>query len=960
MNKKSLIIALIALFVVLTPSLSMIDTVNGEADGPRVLIDLGNGETYWTDANTEFVNAVDMLEDALKRIGIDYEVSGASFNIDGRDKSTIGSVSCSWNYYVWDGSSWVKEILSTSTSYDGSSVAFGFYPSSSRPTETPTYESSWIMSRGNAEQTGHQTTDRSSDSKAESVFEMDLGDNNYVCSTSLIAGNKLFFCAGGGYSSSSPEPTLYCYDRITFEELWSFTYPTGAGYETATGVIVGDYIFLPATNGSLYKIPIEGPGENNKDVRTFNVPNALDHDILVPSYTTGPTSITYDRGVIFFGSSNGYIYCLDPNVGTSNHSDPKLIWKTEIDGCMYFVNPTIHDDILYAGAYDGCLYLLDVKTGKILVKEEVYVVEDRKGKRTGSVAVPVIVDGKIFVSFSDGKGMSALSGGIAIYEYDQGKLVKISLDESLGLASNHLLPVESEDFTGVYFTSLKVPLGKMYTDGTYEIINSDIETVKAGMILLNGESLIINEYRAAGSIYQVSLDGDILGKYSRPGNITYFSMSSAIPIDDHLYVGVDGGYYIVEGSFEADPKPSPGNIPSWAWILVVILVLVIAFAAYLAYIKKSKDVPPIAYIKGKFSASGGSNGENVSKTKKNKKRLLFVLAIGSIAAFAVFLCCLSFGPSGTIPLGEALSALVSSISKHGEDLTYTEIIIYESRLPRAIAAIGVGMGLSIAGALYQAVIRNPLVDPYIMGVSSGAGTFAVAALVANFTFFGLLEGSNYATPILAIAGGLLAFFATMLIAEKAGGSSTNFVLAGVIVGLAFSSLMTIMLVTSQSDKLHGALSWLYGSFANVGWDVVWLVFIPAVILSLIPLLWAKELNLVLLGEDQAQQMGLNVRRFNRWTLILASILTSVCVAFVGIIGFVGLVVPHVCRMILGGDHRLVLPASIVLGAALMLFADLLSRMIMVPMELPVGAITTMIGVPLFVYLLIRRGRMYDG
>ena len=118
--------------------------------------------------------------------------------------------------------------------------------------------------------------------------------------------------------------------------------------------------------------------------------------------------------------------------------------------------------------------------------------------------------------------------------------------------------------------------------------------------------------------------------------------------------------------------------------------------------------------------------------------------------------------------------------------------------------------------------------------------------------------------------------------------------------------------------------------------------------------------MILLGEEQAKQMGLNVKRFNVIMLVLASVLTSVCVAFVGIIGFVGMVIPHLCRMILGSDHRLVLPASIMMGGALMLFADLLAKLLMAPTELPVGAITTVIGVPVFAYLLIKRGRMYDG
>ncbi len=129
---------------------------------------------------------------------------------------------------------------------------------------------------------------------------------------------------------------------------------------------------------------------------------------------------------------------------------------------------------------------------------------------------------------------------------------------------------------------------------------------------------------------------------------------------------------------------------------------------------------------------------------------------------------------------------------------------------------------------------------------------------------------------------------------------------------------------------------------------------------MISMLWARELNLFMMGEEQAKQLGLNIRVFKRGMMVIASVLTALCVAFVGIIGFVGLVVPHACRMALGGDHRLVMPASIVIGAMLMLFADLAARTVMIPFELPVGAITAIIGTPVFAYMLMRKGREYDG
>ena len=949
----------IAVVLVVFMSAFSVAYVNGEGEAgatPAVLIDIGNGETYWADVDVTKTTTLDVLKSAIESLGLDYEVSGSNFiSIDGKESVTIKTVNSKWNYYIWSTDRWVTATLSTTATYSGEDIAIGFYPSNVVPSETPEFKSSWVMIMGDAAHTGHQTTDMSSEETATTVFEKNYGSGNYVNGSSLIVGDRLYFVAGGN-SREGISPILYCYDRFTFEKIWEFAYSEGAGYETATGLIVNGHFYLPATNGTLYKVPLTGPGDNKEHVKELSIPMVRDHTLVGNTYASGPSSLSYDSGAIYFGTSIGYIYCID--------LDLNVLWKTPIGGCVYFSAVTVVDNIVYSGALNGVLYVLDGKNGDILASETVYSYEKTvrvNGKNEirvyGLVSVPMVLDGIIYTSFSDGQGMSTVYGGIAAYRFDgtSKTLTKVFFSDEMGISCTYLLPTE----LGVYFTATKVPLGRIDPSGNFEVINGNLETVKAAMQLINGEILSITEYRTGGFVYQMDLEGNVLGKFKQPASVANWGMSPAVVVDGYVYVGTDAGFFAVGGTFTTEPV-SPSFSLQFEYVLLDILfILLIAFVAYCIYIKRTKNVPPIGYIRGRMSQMSGLSKET-SKTKRNKRRLGIVLLIGTILAFVMFLCCLSFGPSGTISLSEALSSLISAIQKGGTDLTFNEIIVYESRLPRAIAALGVGMGLAIAGSLYQAIIRNPLVDPYIMGVSSGAGTLAVAGLVANFTFFGLLEGINYATPILAIVGGLAAFFLTMLIAEKAGGSNTNFVLAGVVVGLAFSSLMTIMLATAQSDKLHGALTWLYGSFANIGWDTVWLVFFPAVLMSLVPLLWAKELNLVLLGEDQAQQMGLNVRRFNRWMLIFASVLTAVCVAFVGIIGFVGLVVPHVCRMILGGDHRLVLPASIVLGGVLMLFADLLARMIMIPQELPVGAITTVIGVPLFAYLLIKKGRMYDG
>ncbi|MCL2148081.1 MAG: iron ABC transporter permease [Methanomassiliicoccaceae archaeon] len=351
--------------------------------------------------------------------------------------------------------------------------------------------------------------------------------------------------------------------------------------------------------------------------------------------------------------------------------------------------------------------------------------------------------------------------------------------------------------------------------------------------------------------------------------------------------------------------------------------------------------------------------DDESEISRKKRRFRVICIFGIIMSVIAFLISISISSGGVIPVSEAFSAMISAISKGGHDLNTIELYIYQSRLPRVLAAIAVGAGLAIAGCMFQAVIRNPLVDPYITGVSSGAGCFAIAIVALGISVPFVGDNVLYMIPVAAIVGGLIAFGITMMVAEGSGGSAINYILAGVIVGFAFASVQTVFLSLAK-DNLTDTMWWLYGSFANITWENAWLVFVPAMGISLVAMLWAREFNLFMMGEDQAKQLGLNVREFKIMMMVIASILTAVCVAFCGIIGFVGLVIPHACRMALGGDHRLIMPASVVLGAMLMLFADLIARTALSPLELPVGAITAMVGTPIFAYMLMRKGREYGG
>lgn len=948
MNHRALLAMLVAIVAIASAAAL---APQSDAEGTdALLIDEGNGVTAWSVPGTgTYAEAI-----ASGAASAGYAVTiGDRISVDGVTERSTGHVTASWRLFIWDGA-WTDSTgsIDLSSSYPGGSLAIGFYPEGMAPVETPDSKESWTMVRGDSGNSGSQTTALPTET-GHVAWTHVYGDSDYVNETILVEGDHAYVVSGGGYTATMNSPALHCYDRTTGEELWRFEYEMGAGYETATGLIMSGYYYLPATNGHLYRIPLTGPGDGDSEVEVLDVPNTRDHDLTGNSYFTGPAALVADSGVIYFGTSIGYLWCVD--------ADLDVLWTAPLSGSVYYSSPTVFGDYVAIGALDGVLYLFDRYDGTLLDSESVFTItttvknplDGTVTERTyGGVNPPVLVGDTLMMSFSDGQGMNAMEGGIAGYRIIEGKLDQV-FKESIGLVSNYITPVITDGFSGCYFM-FSDSLTRVSTTGSVETVASDLGNFKAPVTLVNGGYLFFPEYDRGGRIYQTDLDGNVISMMRQPEEVAQYCMHPVVLVDGLIYMGTDGGSFGYIGAMPSvsDEPVSPsddddGGFPMAAIAVMILVLIAIAVMILVRRRESDRDAAPVP----------GSG----SKVRRNKRRLAIVLAAGIVAVFAVLLLTLAWGPSGTYGLSETLFILGSAIGKafDGGTLSYDEIIIFDSRCSRAVAAFAVGMGLSISGCMYQAIIRNPMVDPYIMGVSAGAGVAAVAVIAFDFTFFGLFEDVTYATPIVAMIGGLAAFACTMLLAEKAGGSSLNYVLAGVIVGLVFSAIQTLML-SMAGNKLNSAMSWLFGSFASISWTQTVLVFIPALAMSLVPLLWAKEFNLVLLGEDQARQMGLDVRMFNRCMLILASVLASVCVAFVGIIGFVGLVVPHLCRMVLGGDHRLVMPASIVVGGALMMAADLFAKMAWVPMELPVGAITTVIGAPVFAYLLIRKGRMYDG
>jgi ABC-type Fe3+-siderophore transport system, permease component len=988
--KKMALMTGIAFMIISVPLLSVLDT-EAAAPDDMLLIDMGNGQTTWYDITTQ---TGESISDVLKRVsesnGHTYSESTGTITLDEKTSTEVGgaattpvgtftesgrtgfTITSFWTAYEWSVTGGWVEVSSLASAYTGGHLALGFYPSGVVPIETPEYRTAWTMIRGDAEQTGAQEATRTSEELIALLPEWTHtnGNQSGVLAAITYAQDHVFVKYSKGKTTS---PAVECYDLSDGGLIWRFDYPGINNYETATPVIAGDYIYIQSGLGYIFKFSWKaGPGPANMNVTTFNgvafdiddindrvgaIPYETDAPLTGMTYSTGAGSLVFDSGAIYCLASNGMVYCLD--------MDLNLIWSYQMGGHTYYLSPTVYDDYVFAGALNGSLYVIDKKTGVCHDNKTIYTHTSSGGGLSGSVGATSVFENNnnliLMFSFSDGRGMSSTVGGIGICSFDTStkKLGTPKITTGVfGLTPNYLLPIDTPEFTGVYFAPTK-GLYKMDTAGTYTLLNNKIYSTKAPITLLNGKTIILTNYEPGKPLYEMGLDGKIISLWTPKTTIRQYGMSPALFIGNLILVGNDAGMFGGTGAFPAYVPPVAEEGLSTLEMLGIFLFIIILIIAVIYVAMRLKGIEkPFNYLSGKAKDYVGS--EALMHNTRSKHRLFIVMLAGLSLTAGIFIACLCIGPTVTMSVPEMFSSLFSSISKGGQGLTYNELMVYESRLPRTLAAIGVGIGLAIAGCMYQAIIRNPLVDPYIMGVSAGAGTAAVAVIALDFTFFGLFSPhSIYLTAFAAIVGGVMAFFATMLIAEKAGGNSLNYVLAGVVVGLAFSAVQTLML-SFAGHEVSNALSWLFGSFANVSWHEVGLILIPALALSLVPLVWAKEFNLVLLGEDQAQQMGLNVRKFNRIMLIMASILTSICVAFVGIIGFVGLVIPHVCRMMLGGDHRLVLPASIAFGGALMMFADLAARMLYLGQELPVGAITTIIGVPVFAYLLIKRGKLYEG
>ncbi len=324
----------------------------------------------------------------------------------------------------------------------------------------------------------------------------------------------------------------------------------------------------------------------------------------------------------------------------------------------------------------------------------------------------------------------------------------------------------------------------------------------------------------------------------------------------------------------------------------------------------------------------------------NKKRSIVIIVLSYVVLLClVFVLCIF----GSVEF--KIKDIFFSIFGKGSELL--NVIVYEIRLPRNLIAAFVGAGLAVSGTLMQAVMKNPLADPGITGVSSGASVMAIIVLL-------VFPSLSYLLPISAFMGGLVACLAVFLLAWKDKEIlPTRIVLSGVAVNAIFGSIISVFTIL-YSDRIQSALLWLNGSLAQKTWADFKLLFVYIIVGLIFALFCIKPANILALGEKTILNLGFNITYLRVFVAVTGVFLAAICTSIVGIIGFVGLIIPHVCRMLVGNDYKYSLPLAMPLGGIIVLLGDTIARTIGGSVELPVGIAMSLLGAPFFLYLLRKK------
>lgn len=334
--------------------------------------------------------------------------------------------------------------------------------------------------------------------------------------------------------------------------------------------------------------------------------------------------------------------------------------------------------------------------------------------------------------------------------------------------------------------------------------------------------------------------------------------------------------------------------------------------------------------------------------------LLGVLLLGAVL-YSTSVGTVSIGPN---ELATIFQNLITRHDATGTALSTNAYIVMQVRLPRIVAAVITGLALAMGGAIMQAVLRNPLASPFTLGVSSGASFGAALAIVIGFSVFNnTLEGSGRVVIALnAFLFGCLSLAIVYAVAQVKQGSTAVLLLAGVAVSSIFGAGVSALHYFSNNEALRDLTVWLMGGFWGANWQSI-AILAPLTVIALVILMrYAWDLNAAISGEEVAETLGVHIQRVRVITLVTVTLIASAAIAFSGVIGFVGLVAPHVARSFIGSDNRYLIPASALTGSVFVLLSDTLARTVIAPIEIPVGIITSLVGGPFFIYILLVRDR----
>ena len=330
-----------------------------------------------------------------------------------------------------------------------------------------------------------------------------------------------------------------------------------------------------------------------------------------------------------------------------------------------------------------------------------------------------------------------------------------------------------------------------------------------------------------------------------------------------------------------------------------------------------------------------------------KKKLIIIFLFGSLTVLGIGIISLSFGVV-SINFRDIISLLLNGTQDKTKSL-----IIWQLRAPRIVLGALSGAALSTVGGAFQGILRNPLADPYILGVSAGAALGACIGIALQYTTGYLL--TSY-LPLFAFIGAMFSLFLVYNSSKISySANSTGLLLAGVAINFLFSALITVLLALSRKE-LHSMVFWLMGDLSAANWNKIIIIILPVTIGSSMLFFSSLDLNALSLGEEEALHLGINTSKLRIRIFIIGSIVIATVVSFTGLIGFVGLIIPHIARLLVGPDHRIMLPVAAFLGGVFLILCDVLARILIAPTEIPIGAITAIVGAPLFIYLLRRKNK----